>query len=286
MKTLENQYLKVTIKEEGAELSSLYNKETDSELLWQGNPDFWNRQSPILFPNVGKNYGMHYLYNGVYYDTNQHGFARDSLFALVENQDNALTMRLSSDENSKKIYPFDFNFDIHYSLNDKSLTVDWIIENKDDKTMYFTVGAHPAFNTSPEKSDYVLNFPNKEELSYHLLNTDTGCALPETYPIKLKDHILSLNNEMFEKDALIFDDGQIDEVILETKEHQKILALLSPDFPNYGIWSKPEAPFICLEPWDGRADNEGFTGEISTKEGIIALDPGEVYKKSYTIQVF
>lgn len=285
MKTLENEFVKVTIKEEGAELTSLYNKKTATELLWQGNPEFWNRQSPILFPNVGKQYGMHYLYDGIYYNTNQHGFARDSLFSLIDNKDNAATLELISDDKTRKIFPFDFNFDINYELIENKLVITWTVKNIGDNPMYFTIGAHPAFNTVPEKSEYCLYFPDKDSLTYRLLNTDTGCALPQTYTLNLDNHRLALSNSLFEKDALVFDDFQISECTLETRAGEQLLTVLSPDFPNYGIWSKPEAPFICLEPWDGRADNEGFTEEISKKPGIITVDPGKEYKKSYTIEV-
>lgn len=286
MNTLENEYLKISIEDKGAELVSLFNKMTGKELLWTGDPEFWNRQSPVLFPNVGKQYGMHYLYNGIYYDTNQHGFARDSAFALMDDSANAVTMRLEANDETKKVFPFDFNFDINYELDNNKVTITWTVENTGKDTMYFTIGGHPGFNTLPEKSEYQLYFPGKDKLTYHLLNTETGCVLPQTYDLDLVDNRVTLNNQMFEKDALIFDDAQISECILETKEGQKVLEVISFGFPNYGIWSKPEGPFICLEPWDGRADNEGFNKEISEKPGVLSLAPGETYQKSYSILVY
>lgn len=290
--TIKNEKLAVTIAAHGAELSSIYDKANDRELVWQADPAFWNRHAPVLFPNVGKYYGGHFTYNGTDYPMGQHGFARDTEFEQVASGENFVTYRLCADEESKKVYPFDFVLEITHRLNGNRLTVEWNVKNTDDKEMYFTIGGHPAFNVNvlpdTDFEDYSLVFKEgTEKLYYVLLDAESGTAIGDkVYELELTDSKYALKKDMFDKDALVFDGGQIEWAALALPDGKPYIALESKGFPNFGIWSKPGAPYVCLEPWCGRCDNKGFEGEISEKPGIIALKAGETFKKSYDIIVY
>lgn len=289
--TIKNEKLAVTIAAHGAELSSIYDKANDRELVWQADPAFWNRHT-VLFPNVGKYYGGHFTYNGTDYPMGQHGFARDTEFEQAASGENFVTYRLCADEESKKVYPFDFVLEITHRLNGNRLTVEWNVKNTDNKEMYFTIGGHPAFNVNvlpdTDFEDYSLVFKEgTEKLSYVLLDAESGTAIGDkVYELELTDSKYALKKDMFDKDALVFDGGQIEWAALALPDGKPYIALESIGFPNFGIWSKPGAPYVCLEPWCGRCDNKGFEGEISEKPGIIALKAGETFKKSYDIIVY
>ena len=290
--TIKNERLSVTIAAHGAELSSIYDKANDRELVWQADPAFWNRHAPVLFPNVGKYYSGHFTYNGTDYPMGQHGFARDTEFEQAASGENFVTYRLCADEESKKVYPFDFVLEITHRLNGNRLTVEWNVKNTDNKEMYFTIGGHPAFNVNvlpdTDFEDYSLVFKEgTEKLSYVLLDAESGTAIGDkVYELELTDSKYALKKDMFDKDALVFDGGQIEWAALALPDGKPYIALESKGFPNFGIWSKPGAPYVCLEPWCGRCDNKGFEGEISEKPGIIALKAGETFKKSYDIIVY
>ena len=290
--TIKNERLSVTIAAHGAELSSIYDKANDRELVWEADPAFWNRHAPVLFPNVGKYYGGHFTYNGTDYTMGKHGFARDTEFEQAASGENFVTYRLCADEESKKVYPFDFVLEITHRLNGNRLTVEWNVKNTDNKEMYFTIGGHPAFNVNvlpdTDFEDYSLVFKEgTEKLSYVLLDAESGTAIGDkVYELELTDSKYALKKDMFDKDALVFDGGQIEWAALALPDGKPYIALESKGFPNFGIWSKPGAPYVCLEPWCGRCDNKGFEGEISEKPGIIALKAGETFKKSYDIIVY
>ena len=156
MRTMENENLRVQISDHGAELSSIYDKAADREAVWIGDPAFWNRHAPVLFPFVGKVNGGFYTHKGVKYPMGQHGFARDNEFECIENTENKTVHRLVSTEETKKVYPFDFAFTVTQELSGRTLTITWNVENTGDDDMYFSVGGHPAFMI-PEQYDIVFN---------------------------------------------------------------------------------------------------------------------------------
>ena len=240
---MENDVLSVEIAEHGAELTKLYNKKTGTDLLWDAEPQFWKRHSPVLFPNVGKTYKNTVKINGTQYPTSQHGFARDSEFKCI-----------------------------HAGK---------------DETIYFTIGAHPAFRFAKNeegKTDYILKFPGKDELKYCLINMKEMAPDPEElHEMKLNEETYPLTEELFENDALIFDNTQIEEAWICHKDGTPYVGVKSEGFPSYGIWSVKDAPFVCLEPWMGRCDNIGFDKEISEKPGINKVEVGETFEKEYQI---
>lgn len=289
--TIENNKLRIQAKNSGAELTSIYDKENNREILWQADPAFWPRQSPVLFPNVGRHYGDHYTVNGEIYPSSQHGFARDGEFECTEITETSITYQLVSDEDSLTLFPFEFLLEITYTLNENDLTITWKVKNIDDQTMYFTIGGHPAFNIpalSENTADNCrLTFSGQEALSYYLIAAPTGTAdTSKTYSMKLDNNTFAMEKDMFDNDALIFDNAQISRAGIQFADGTPYLEVISEDFPCYGIWSKPGAPFVCLEPWMGRCDDYGYEGTLKEKQHINVLDAEEVFEKSYTIHVF
>lgn len=286
---LENEFLCVEIAEMGAEVTRIYDKTEDNEILWEGNPVYWKRHSPVLFPNVGKTYKNRVLINGIQYPTSQHGFARDNEFTCIEAANEKASFMFRSSEETKEVYPFDFELHINYKLNKKELTVEWQVKNCGDETMYFTIGGHPAFRfAKPEetKADYVLKIPGKEKLEYVLIDISCGCAnVDEVHTLQLSEETYPLSDELFAKDALVVDNGQIEEAWLCHKDGTPYVGVRSAGFPNYGIWSVEGAPFVCLEPWMGRCDNVGFNAELSEKPNVNKVEAGEKFIKDYTIVV-
>ena len=286
---LENEFLCVEVADAGAEVIRIYDKTNDTEVLWNGDARFWKRHSPILFPNVGKTWNNTIHINGEQYPAPSHGFARDTEFRCVETSEDSVVYQLTSTEDTRKVYPFDFELRVGYCLKEKELEVSWQVQNRTDGKMYFTIGGHPAFVFAGEgevKTDYCLRFPGKDKLDYLKLDLATGCAIPtQTYPMELKDGYHPLNEEMFEIDTFLYDGGQIDEAWLCKKDGTPYVGVRCEEFPNFGIWSPPGAPFVCLEPWCGRCDNVGFEGDISEKEGINCLKAGEVFETKYQILV-
>lgn len=286
---LENEYLLVEIADKGAEVVKIYDKQKAVDVLWEGNPAFWKRHSPILFPNVGKNYKNTIHIQGKEYPSSQHGFARDHVFTCVKSDESQGIFLLCSDEETKKVYPFDFELYISYVLEGKTLSIQWEVKNPTAEPVYFTIGGHPAFRFSGKeerKEDYCLFFPKKEKLQYILINPESGTACVERiYELELNKGMYPLSEEMFSEDALIFDNGQIGEAWICHKDGRPYVGLRCEGFPNFGIWSVEGAPFICLEPWAGRCDNHGFEGDISEKPGMNRVDGHGTFKKKYQIVV-
>ena len=259
MRTMENENLRVQISDHGAELSSIYDKAADREAVWIGDPAFWNRHAPVLFPFVGKVNGGFYTHKGVKYPMGQHGFARDNEFECIENTANKTVHRLVSTEETKKVYPFDFAFTVTQELSGRTLTITWNVENTGDDDMYFSVGGHPAFMI-PEQYDIVFNKGlenhTETELEYVLIDPETaGVDVAHPRKLKLQDGRIPYTRTLFDEDA--------------------------------GVWSKPkgDAPFVCLEPWIGRCDNVGFDGELKDKYGEQHLKAGETFQAGYTITI-
>lgn len=286
---LENEKLCVEINEMGAEATRIYDKENDTEVLWEADAKFWKRHAPVLFPNVGKTYHNTVKINGIQYPTSQHGFARDNEFRCIESGKTKAVFLFASNDDTKEVYPFDFELVITYILNDKKLKVEWEVRNSGDEEMYFTIGGHPAFRFAGKKevkSDYILKFPGKESLEYVLIDPAEAAVDPQkVYTLQLTQECCPLTEAMFARDALIFDNGQIDEVWICHKDGTPYVGMKCEGFPNFGIWSVKDAPFVCLEPWMGRCDNVGFDSELSEKPNVNHAAPGECFRQEYTILV-
>lgn len=286
---LENNVLCVEIAELGAEVTRIFDKERNTEVLWNGDEKFWKGYSPILFPNIGKAWGDHIQIDGIQYPASKHGFARNTRFDCVSVSEEKISFMMHSTEETKEVYPYDFELYVNYQLKGKELEVEWQVRNCADKSMYFTIGGHPAFCFAEKgevKTDYCLKFPGKDKLEYLGLDLPTGTIIPDSsYPMLLKDGYYPLSEEMFQVDTFIFGGGQVDEVWLCKRDGTPYVGLKCEEFSNLGIWSPAGAPFVCLEPWAGCCDNYEFEGEISEKPAINSVKSGETFVKKYQIIV-
>lgn len=288
---LENEFLRISIDDNGAELCSIYDKAHQREVLWQADPAYWKRHAPVLFPNVGRNYMDCWRINGKEFSSKQHGFARDSVFACVKEDACSITHELVSTPDTLAVYPFAFVLRITHVLKENEITVRWEVINKDTETMYFTIGGHPAFRVPADgngkQEDYSLYFENQKYLTYLLLDPASGTAIAEQpHILSLEKGECSITSHMFDNDALVFSNGQIAKAGIRMPDGTPYLELCCEGFPNFGIWSVPGAPFVCLEPWMGRCDDRGFDGELSQKENINKLASGEAFQKEYQIRIF
>lgn len=288
MKTISSEQLTIQVSPHGAELCSIF--ANGKEYLWQADPAFWQRHSPILFPIVGSVWENEYRNEGFPYMMAQHGFARDMEFTLISEKADEVRYSLTNDKETLKKYPFPFYLEIGYHIKRKQVEVLWEVKNTGEKEMYFQIGAHPAFyypdfHASSEERGY-FGFDRKEALKYILIS-EKGCADPSTeYSLKLIDGLLSLNTHTFDKDALILENEQVHKVTLYNKEKRACLSL-SFNAPVVGLWSPPSknAPFICIEPWYGRCDRTHYTGEYKNKDWMQHLAAGETFQGGYTIEI-
>lgn len=286
---LENDCLQVTVQTFGAELSSIINKENNQEYLWQADPKFWNRHAPVLFPIVGRLKDNAYTYNGKNYTLPQHGFARDMVFSLKDQSEDELKFSLKHQNETLENYPFKFEFEISYKLIGSAVKVSYRISNIDNKEIYFSVGAHPAFicplNLEEKFDDYYLEFDEVESAERHLLSN--GLFNNKTESVLESSNQLPLTYGLFEKDAIVFKNLKSTTVSLKSKKSNNGVKFSFNGFPYLGIWTKNfGAPFLCIEPWCGLADNEKASGYLSEKEGIIKLLPDLNFKRSFDIQIF
>ena len=288
MVTLGNNIITVSVKDHGAELCSI--RKGEVEYLWQADPAFWARHSPVLFPIVGAVWEGKYRVDGKEYPMGQHGFARDMDFTLVSQTETEVRYRLESSEETLAKYPWPFVLEIAYRVHDNKVDVIWEVTNPGEVDMPFQIGAHPAFyypDYDLETKDRgYFSFDRSEGIEYILIS-EKGCA--ETgvkYPMELKDGMLPINTSSFDRDAFIIEDSQVKKVTLHRQDGTPWLSM-SFDAPLVGLWSPPgkNAPFICIEPWYGRCDRAHFQGEYKDKDWVNTLAPGEKFSSVYTIEV-
>lgn len=289
MTILSNDILTVEVSAHGAELQSI--RKGDVEYLWQGDPTFWGRRSPVLFPIVGSVWESRYRVGGKEYQLGQHGFARDMDFTMVSSSQTEVRYRLESSEDTLAKYPYPFVLEIAYRLHGSSLDVVWEVMNPSDGDTYFQIGAHPAFfypDYDPEKSGRgFFTFDRNEGLECIRIK-EKGCVDAETkWPLEMTEGRLKLEKDTFDAiDTIMLQDSQIKRVNMFREDGTPWLSL-SFDAPVTGIWSPPGkvAPFICIEPWYGRCDRVGYEGDYREKDWVNCLSPGEKFESVYTIEI-
>ncbi len=284
-----NKQLRVSIATKGAELQSIFHLEHEVEYLWNGNPIFWNKRSPVLFPIVGGLKSNTYQFMGKDYTLPRHGFARDREFSVSEQSPDRIIFTLESDSTTLDIYPFLFRFSIIYQVIDDHVAVTYYVENMGTGSMYFSVGAHPAFAVplinATEFSDYALLFSEEETAPRWTLTPE---GLIQDNPVAYLENTqkLALTKEMFYKDALVFKQLKSNSISIVSDKTQHGIQLSFMDFPYMGLWSYKDSSFVCIEPWCGIADAENTTGDITQKEGIQVLEAHENFTRSWAVKVF
>ncbi len=286
---LENELLSVGIKSIGAELCSIINKHTAVEYIWHGDPAFWGSHAPILFPIIGALKDNTYFFEGNEYHLPKHGFFRNNENVILKKKsDDTLSFSLKYSEKTLKSYPFKFELEVSFILKDKTLEVKHQVFNLDEQPVYFSIGGHPAFNAPlfPGEiyEDYYLQFDQKMDLDTCVLTND-GLISNTSKTVMNKNDKIQLTPELFNDDALIFEDIQSKNVSLMSKHTGKILSIKYEDFKNLGVWAKPKAPYVCIEPWLGIADMEDTDQELKNKIGINKLMPTHSFCASYFIEI-
>lgn len=286
---LENDNIRLTVSDHGAEIKSLLRKRDNRELMWQADPAYWGRTSPVLFPLVGNYYQKTSRFCGKTYEMGQHGFARDMDFTLERQTEQELVFVLKDTEATLEKYPFSFRLFLSYHLEESSVRVGWKVENTNDSTMYFSIGGHPAFCC--DLDTYKLRFLQEGQLlgelqSNQIAEDGSGCLGDVVKNFGLANGMLGMSDELFEKDALIIENHQADQVTLVDDQGEDVLSVKF-DAPLFGIWSPAgkHAPFVCIEPWYGRCDRVGFCQELNEREYGNALEASETFQVYYDIQV-
>ena len=279
--TISNSILKASINHAGAELFSLKNNQ-EKEYIWEGNPNFWGKHSPILFPIVGTLKNNTYTIDQKEYQLSRHGFARDMEFQLIEKTENSAVFSLESNPETLKKYPFEFELQLIYSLEKTSLNIEYIVINKSERKMPFSIGAHPAIALPENFENYSFKFEKEELLKFNLLENDL--ISNKTEVLKTSDNLVRLNYKLFENDALVF--KTLESNSLTILENEKpYIEVDFEDFPSLGIWTKDQAPFVCIEPWFGYSDTAENSGDLYQKEGILLLDADQIFHSKFSIKI-
>lgn len=289
MEIIENEWLKVSIEPLGAELTGLLNKQTGLEYLWNADPNFWPKHSPVLFPIVGTLKNNNYRYQGKLYQLKRHGFAREQLFRVEQRSTGAVTFLLQHSDATLTVYPFAFSLRIRYKLDSDSLHVQYEVVNEGDDRMYFSIGAHPAFRIplSPgtRYADYFLEF-EKAEQSPRWIITPEGLISRESTPFLENTRVVPLAKSLFYRDAIVFKNLQSQSIQLRSNITPHGITMQFAGFPYFGIWAAKDADFVCLEPWCGIADAEYTDQELSTKEGIHLLQKEHTFSRTWSVQCY
>lgn len=278
---LSNSELTATINSFGAELISLKNN-SNREYIWEGNPDYWGKHSPILFPIVGSLKNNSYRYNNSIFHLPRHGFAREMDFDVIEQSNEKVVFSLKETAATLEKYPFKFELQISYTLTNSELKIGFNVINNNSFSMPFSIGAHPAFAIANKFESYELLFEKSENLVVSKLKNDL--ISNTTYKLPIENNSLPLTYSLFENDALIFKTIESKSVTI-CENGIPFLKVHYNDFPSLGIWTKSQAPFICIEPWIGYADTVENNGNLEEKEGIKILGVNQTFETNYLIEI-
>jgi galactose mutarotase-like enzyme len=289
MPSISNNFISIGVATKGAELQSIFHKQHQLEYMWSGDPVYWGKHSPVLFPIVGELKNKTYQYNGKQYSLSRHGFARETEFDVTEQTESSITFSLKSNEETLEKYPFQFLFSVKYTLIENALQVRFLIENTGTDNMLFSVGAHPAFKVplveSTSFEDYQLVFNEKETTGRWPVSPD-GLIETQSHPLLEDENVLTLKKELFSADAIVLKDLKSTSISITSSKTSHGIKVNFEDFPFLGIWETKGGDFVCIEPWCGIADSVDASGNLKEKEGINTLAPLGKFEVSYLVEVF
>lgn len=272
---------KIEVNPKGAELKSMISG--DREYIWPGDEKYWGKSSPVLFPFVGALKDGTYTYNEKTYPMGRHGFARDKEFEMVEEGRDFIRFMLKSQDESLKIYPFEFEFYITYILYKGGVRINYEVKNMGEDEMYFSLGAHPAFVLDGEIDEYRIRF--SEEETTDLYKIKGVCIDPFSEEYLNESSTIEFSKDVFKNDALVFNKLKSDSLFIEKKNGEQVLEVALKGFPWLGIWAPLGAPFVCIEPWCGVADFDNHDGKLENKVGINKLESGRKFEVGFDIIV-
>ena len=285
---LRNEQISIVVAEKGAELQSIKDAE-EKEYLWQGDPKYWPRRSPILFPLVCSVENDTYRVEGKEYHLPRHGFARDKDFTVIRQGDDRVTLALHESEETLKVYPFCFNLAVTYRLEGNRIHVIWHVENTDKRDIHFQIGGHPAFNVpgmkDGDKLEGCITLDNKEPLNALKSYADGSHDMIEV-PVEAEYGVIEFDDHFFRNDSVKIHNSQVRQAILLDEDDQPAVTV-SFRTPVIAFWSPfgKQAPFVCIEPWYGIGDPRGYNGEFKDKPLMNHLQPGASFMSEYTIAI-
>ncbi len=289
MHCIENEFLSISAREYGAELTSIFHKQSRTEHLWKADPAFWGWYAPVLFPIVGRCLNDEILIDGKSYHMQKHGFGRKSQFKLLELSDHKMIFSLVYSDDTLAIYPYRFELLIGYRLLGNQLKCTYEVINREDKHIYFSLGSHPAFaipfaDGEEQYKDYYLEFDKEESLVRHYINEE-GFFDGRTEQVSSDSRVLNLHQGMFDKDAYIFKNLQSNRVKLKSQKNDKFVSVQFEGYEYLGLWAKTGASYVCIEPWIGCADTAGKQTTFAEKEGCVRLGAREEFSRSILIEI-
>lgn len=288
--TLTSDILTAQINPHGAELWSLKTHD-GKELMTDADPAYWRGRAPLLFPIVGALKNDRYRIGDTEYPLEKHGFARRNPFVVREQGDNKTALTLCANDKTRPLYPFAFKLRMAFALSGPILQMTAEISNRGDVPMPFSFGYHPAFawplpfgpdGADSAKADHQIEFAADEPAPIRRIMPETGLVLPEPFPTPVTSNSFAPAHDMFDADAMIWDNLQSRSLLWGVPGQQR-LKIDFPDTPWLGIWQKPGARYLCIEPWAGMADPIDFTGDFSEKPGVMTLEPEEM--RSFRLNV-
>ena len=276
--------LQAELSTEGAELRRLATAD-GLDLQWDGDPAVWSGRAPILFPVIGMLRDGRYTLDGRTYALPKHGFARRSEFTVAAHGADTVTFRLEADGAPRAAYPFEFRLEVAFTVAGAALTVAAAVANLGDRPMPASFGFHPALRWplpfGRPREDHRVVFDRDEPDPVRRIDME-GLLKPEPQPTPVTGRELAPRDQMFEADALIFDRVRSRRVIYGAPGAPRI-AVEFPDSPVLGVWTKPGAGFLCVEPWCGLPDPEGWSGDLADKPGGFTVAPGGSRRMSMTL---
>jgi galactose mutarotase-like enzyme len=273
------------VREKGAELCSLADLSTGLEYIWNGDPSWWTGSAPVLFPIVGSLRDGSYTFEGRRYSLPNHGFARGSEFTIVEERNDSVKMLLRSSAQTREVYPFDFMLLVGFVLESDGLSVSYRVTNTGDNRMYFSLGSHPAFVVpfaGGSLENYYILF-DREESAERWFIRDNLVVAGATESAFTTRRTIDLTRTLFDRGALVFKHPLSRVFSLRTSLGPQSVTVTTDGAPYLGIWSKPGAAFVCIEPWHGISDSTEATGRLEEKEGILFLEPQGTFATGYRI---
>lgn len=283
--SLRSPEIEARIDPQGAQLSSLRDSQ-GREHLWHGDPAIWAGRAPILFPIVGALNGGHFRIGTRHYPLGRHGFARGSRFALVDSSPDSAVFRLQSTADTLAVYPFAFQLDIEYRLEGHTLSITATVLNAGSERMPASLGYHPGFLwplPDRNRAAHYIEFDNDEPAPVRRIDAQ-GLLLPQSQPTPIVGRRLMLDDALFRADVIILDTLTSRRASLCSENGPRI-EVGFPAARYLGLWTKPGAPFICIEPWQGITDPAGYAGELFDKPGIFIVEPGATHSFSMTIGI-
>jgi galactose mutarotase-like enzyme len=283
MHTIGNELLSVAISPYGAELQSIRATATDTEFLWQGNPDIWSGRAPILFPIVGALKDGQYEFERQLYKLPRHGLARISEFTLTDAANDSARFQLTDSGTTRQVFPWRFVLEIGYTLTQNRLNIEYRVENPNNETLRFTIGSHPAFQLPGAVENYHIRFSHPEALQRFAL-TEDGLLEATGTPYPIDNQSIVLTGSLFDDDALVFRDIRSTTLTL-CDDSKELISVHTGGAPHLGLWSRPAAPFVCIEPWFGYSDQTDASGNWLHKPALLSVPPGDAFVHQWAIQV-